>query len=98
MKIKPRCSKEHYKDYREIKGVAYASNGYLLPCCWLDVKHIEHELKEHGFYDEDLKLSNVEAVEDILTSNVWKEYMRKLEEEPEKCVSRCRLYCGVRDA
>jgi hypothetical protein len=92
--IKPKCFQNKDKVYKEIRGIAYASNGYLLPCCWLDVKHIEDELKEHGFYNDELKLNNVECVEDIITSDVWKEYTRKLINEPEKCISRCKKYCG----
>lgn len=97
MKIKPRCKKQNDGYDKEIRGIAYASNGYLLPCCWLDVVHIKPELEAHGFYDEGLKLENNDTVEEILTSDVWVEYFRKLEEEPDKCLSRCHLYCGVRD-
>tara|TARA_B110000503_G_scaffold99799_1_gene149295 strand:- start:29156 stop:29440 length:285 start_codon:yes stop_codon:yes gene_type:complete len=93
MKIQPKCIivKE---DAKEIMGIAYTSNGYILPCCWLDSKTLEKELMSKGLLNESLKLSNNNSIEDIITSNSWKNFIEELFLNPENTISKCKIKCG----
>jgi len=100
--IKPECSPFYYNEKGEkiyvekkfVKGIAYCSDGFLLPCCWCD------ELKSKsfenlGFKDDKLKLENNESVDDVITSDVWKRFMYSILHEPDRAPNVCRRKCGV---
>lgn len=93
MKIDPKCIivKEGAK---EIQGIAYTSNGYLLPCCWLDSKTFESELKAKGLLNEQLKLANNNSVEDIISSEEWIKFVDELYSNPDNALTKCKLICG----
>ena len=67
-----------------IKGIAYSSLGWLIPCCWVDprlkkdfvddgniITDRKYDIRKYPKYadlfTEELKLKNVEKVEDILS-------------------------------
>ena len=94
--LKPKCIKDNRP-----KGVGYSSLGWLIPCCWMDNR--KGELDNYSAMDnplfaalftEELKLSNVDKIEDIIYSEPWKEFGRALLHEPEKCPADCHKYCG----
>mgnify|MGYP003133557082 CR=1 FL=1 len=100
--IKPRCTPMYYNenghkvyDTRKIKGIAYIANGLLLPCCWCDQIHYQHEFEERGMRDEKLKLENNNSVEDIVESEPWKKFIYTILHEPENATTLCRARCGV---
>jgi hypothetical protein len=83
-----------YKDNNGVvMGIAYCSDGYLLPCCWLDTEWSKKTLVELGLYDNELKLENNNSVEDIVKSNQWKSFIRILQEEPELAPKKCHEKC-----
>ncbi len=101
-KLYPRCHPYWYKDGKKIynndsKGCAYTARGYLLPCCWCDrddpkdVKQFEY----FGFYENDLKVENVDDVTaEILWSPEWLNFHKTLIEEPEHAPNVCKIKCG----
>lgn len=93
MEINPKCIilKEGAE---ELQGIAYTSNGYLLPCCWLDSKTYESELKAKGLLNEHLKLSNNNSVEDIISSEEWVKFIAELHSNPNNALTKCKEKCG----
>ena len=94
--LKPKCIKD-----KQPKGVGYSSLGWLIPCCWMDLRR--GELDNYSpmdnplfaaMFTEELKLSNVDKIEDIIYSEPWKEFGRALLHEPQKCPAECHKYCG----
>lgn len=90
--LKPRCI---YNDHgKEAMGIAYCSNGYLLPCCWLDGIMSKDHLTNLGMYDEELKLENNKSVDDIVHSTQWKKFIKILivdsQNAPSKCHEKCK--------
>lgn len=95
--LKPKCIKNNRP-----KGVGYSSLGWLIPCCWVDPRrseldtfHIMDNPLFAAMFTEELKLSNVEKIEEIVYSEPWKNFGRALLHEPEKCPAECHKYCGV---
>ena len=94
--LKPKCIKD-----KQPKGVGYSSLGWLIPCCWMDLRR--GELDNYSpmdnplfaaMFTEELKLSNVDKIEDIIYSEPWKQFGRALLYEPQKCPAECHKYCG----
>jgi len=100
--IKPECTMFYYNENGEkidtkkkfVKGIAYCSDGFILPCCWCD--QLEGKTFENlGFKDDKLKLENNESVDDVITSDVWKRFMYSILHEPDRAPNVCRRKCGV---
>ncbi len=92
MKIKPKCLDYNGKDN---KGAAYTSDGFMLPCCWLDDPPVYRHVKACGLKDEELLLSNNERLEDIFTSNQWENFFQTLLNNPHKASYMCKKKCGI---
>jgi len=92
MKIDPKCLKF---DERDNKGAAYTSDGYMLPCCWLDDPPVLRYLKEYGLKDPELALENNDCLEDIFTSDQWESFFQTLVNDPENTSYMCKKKCGV---
>lgn len=91
MKIDPKCLK-YSKDN---KGAAYTSDGFMLPCCWMDDPPVYRYIKACGLKDEELLLSNNERLEDIFTSDQWENFFQTLLNDPENASYMCKKKCGV---
>jgi len=91
MKLIPRChpSKEKFKK----ETPAYTATGYLLPCCECDTIS-NKDFTELGFFDESLKVSNVEKIENIIISPQWMSFHRMLIETPENAPPVCKKFCS----
>lgn len=102
MAIYPRCHPYWTVDGEKIKnkdprGVTHSARGWLLPCCWsdnIDERYVK-DFEFFGFYEEELRLENNDNIEDIITSDEWKEFHRTLLEEPENAPTLCKKKCGV---
>lgn len=90
--LKPRCM----PGTENPTGLYYSSEGYILPCCYLDTISSEtnKELKELGMFDTELLLSNNEKIEDILNSAQWLSFNNILKNKPACAPERCRKICG----
>ena len=101
--IKPECSPFYYNEKGEKiyvetksrKGIAYCSDGFLLPCCWCDTLG-NTDFRNRGFKDDKMKLENNE-VSEILNSDVWKRFMYSILHEPDRAPYTCIKKCGVHD-
>jgi len=91
MKLRPKCL-AFGED--EIKGAAYTSDGYMLPCCWLDQPQAERQVIAFGLRDDELLLSKNEKLEDIFTSNQWENFFQTLVNKPEESCFICKKKCG----
>lgn len=94
MKINPKCLQFHNNLN---KGAAYTSDGFMLPCCWLDDPPVYSYIKEHGLKDEALRVSNHESLETIFTSDQWENFFSILLNDPDKASYMCKKKCGVKD-
>lgn len=102
--IKPECMPYYYdnngdREYtnRLTQGIAYTSDGYLLPCCWCDAPSTRKDIIEAGLYNESLKLSNNKSVDDIIESEVWIKFINTIMHHPNNAPRCCREKCGVSD-
>jgi hypothetical protein len=100
--IKPECMPYFYDKDGDQKhtnridnGIAYTSDGYLLPCCWCDAPSTRKDITDLGFYDESLKLSKNESIEDIISTDVWGKFINIIMHQPDKAPKCCREKCGV---
>ena len=89
--LNPRCMSQDKNGV--VQGIAYCSDGYLLPCCWLDGLQSKKQLTDLGMYDVELKLENNESVEDVVRSKQWTNFIRILVEEPELAPIKCHTKC-----
>lgn len=96
IKIYPKCHPYWENDEKpfspKIKNITYTARGYLLPCCWCDDVD-NSEFKKLGFFDDNIKLENVNSVNDVLKSEQWVKFhkmiLRKPEQAPKVCKERC---------
>lgn len=88
--LNPECMQEFPK-----QTIAYTADGFLLPCCWCDSLYTRSDIKKLGLFDDNLKLKNVDSVNDIVNSNVWKNFSNILLHKHEDAPSCCKKKCGV---
>ena len=67
VKIKPRCLTFPMTDPEHMPA-AYTSDGYMLPCCWLDQPELDDDVKKMGLKEEHLAVKNNSKLEDIYSS------------------------------
>ena len=92
MKIRPKCLAFGERDR---KGAAYTSDGFMLPCCWMDDPPVLNHIIKAGLKDPELALANNEKLEDIFTSDQWENFFQKLYNAPDECSYMCKKKCGV---
>jgi len=92
MKIQPKCLAYGTRDN---KGAAYTSDGYMLPCCWLDDPPVHRYVMESGLKDPKLAVENNISLEEIFGSDTWENFFQKLVNDPDNCSYMCKKKCGV---
>jgi len=92
MKIKPRCVEFHE---RLNKGAAYTSDGFMLPCCWMDDPPVYDYIVKAGLKDPELAVSKHETLDTIFTSDQWENFFTTLIHDPENASYMCKKKCGV---
>jgi hypothetical protein len=92
MKIDPKCLKFHEKHN---KGAAYTSDGYMLPCCWMDDPPVHSYIVEAGLKDPELAVANNDTLEKIFTSDQWENFFTTLLYSPEDACYMCKKKCGI---
>jgi len=91
MKIDPKC----LKFTKENKGAAYTSDGFMLPCCWMDDPPVHRYIVESGLKDPELAVANNESLDDIFTSDQWENFFTTLLYDPDNASYMCKKKCGV---
>ena len=92
MKIRPKCLQFHETLN---KGAAYTSDGYMLPCCWLDDPPVYNYIVNAGLKDKELAVANNESLDDIFTSDQWENFFTTLLHDPKNASYMCKKKCGV---
>lgn len=91
MKIQPKCLQFD----RSNKGAAYTSDGYMLPCCWMDDPPVHRYITECGLKDEVLAVENNSCLDDIFVSDQWENFFQTLLNDPENASYMCKKKCGI---
>jgi hypothetical protein len=99
MKLYPQCHPYWIEDDKKLKlnntkVLTHTSTGYIVPCCHTDITDNVEEFTKLGMLDEELKVKNVNKIEDILLSKQWLNFHRILVEEPENAPRVCKRVCG----
>ena len=74
--LKPKCARG--------KSLALSAEGYLLPCCWTDpLRKLKPDYDGSmdgmdNLFKEELKIENVDTVEDIIMSTEWLDFFERL--------------------
>ena len=85
---KPQCLlKENAAD------VGHSPLGFLTPCCYTCINSPEKHKGISQLYAENLKIDNVESVEEIIFSEEWLEFFNMLENRPEDWPDICIKIC-----
>tara|TARA_Y100000992_G_C20852557_1_gene298962 strand:+ start:205 stop:513 length:309 start_codon:yes stop_codon:yes gene_type:complete len=89
--LKPKCARG--------KSFALSAEGYLLPCCWVDpLRKLKPDYDGNmdgmdDLFKEELKIENVDTVEDIIMSTEWLDFFERLTTGT-KIPKICVRYCG----
>ena len=92
MQIDPKCLKF---DSNDNKGAAYTSDGFMLPCCWMDDPPVHRFIVESGLKDPELAVAENNTLEDIFGSDQWEGFFQQLFNDPENCSYMCKKKCGI---
>ena len=92
LEIKPRCLTFEPKAYH--KPAAYTSDGFMLPCCWLDDPKNDFGVEYFGLKDEHLRVKNVDKIEDIFKSEEWDFFFHTLLHDQRRAMKHCKYKCG----
>jgi hypothetical protein len=69
--------------------------GYILPCCYVRVNDGTNPV--HGavttLYKEELKISNVNSIEEIIKSNEWDNFFDIINNRPDEWPKICLKVC-----
>ena len=89
--LKPKCAKG--------KSFALNAEGYLLPCCWTDpLRKLKSDYNGSmagmdDLFKEELKIENVDTIEDIIMSIEWLDFFNGLIKGT-SVPKICKKYCG----
>ncbi len=92
MKIDPKCLKFHESAN---KGAAYTSDGFMLPCCWMDDPPVHRYIVDSGLKDPELAVANNNSLEEIFTSDQWENFFYTILYNPKNASYMCKKKCGV---
>jgi len=99
--IKPQCM-PYFIDENNVKvgkavtqGVAYTSDGFILPCCWCDAPHTRSDFENLGMYQEKQMLKNNSSITDVIQTNPWKEFINRILYNPDCAPKACKKHCGI---
>ena len=77
-----------------IRCPAYVNTGHISPCCWVDGDDVQNQDYYKALFTEKMKLENNEEVEDIILSDEWNTFFKKLTNKPEEAHDICWKHCG----
>lgn len=75
------------------QGIGHSAEGYLIPCCWMDAYPRIRGIAQDIFYQEKLKISNNDNINDIIQSKEWIDFYILLRQEPDKAPPVCYRKC-----
>lgn len=77
------------------QGIAYTTDGFILPCCWCDAPHTRKDFEDLGMYQGSKMLQNNSSVTSILQTDSWKEFISRILYEPGFAPKACKKHCGI---
>lgn len=89
-KLIPKCIESN-------KSFGHSAGGWLLPCCWLDPNQEvlkTNDVNINALFTDDLKLENVDSIEEILFSDAWLNFNEVLLGPYENVPKICKLNCS----
>jgi len=93
--LKPRCM-GYNKDQM---ARAYGSQNLLLGCRFADpvYQQVSNDRAWDIIYNDSMKLKNFNSVQEVYDTPNWKEFQRRLIEEPDKAPELCKQICSHSD-
>ena len=77
------------------RSPAYVNTGHLSPCCWVDGDDVQILDYYKDLFTDKMKLENHEQVKDIVLSDEWNNFFKKLIDKPEEAHDICWKHCGI---
>tara|TARA_Y100000034_G_C6511761_1_gene219936 strand:+ start:106 stop:375 length:270 start_codon:yes stop_codon:yes gene_type:complete len=76
-------------------SLSYHPSGYILPCCYTRVN--DGSNFRHGIistlYKEELKIDNVDSIEEIIFSDEWRDFFDIIENKQDEWPAICLKVC-----
>ena len=78
------------------KVIGHSASGWLIPCCWLDPNGLNIIDKNISMlFKDELKIENVDSIEDIILSDEWINFMKILQSnDDDKIPLVCKKKCS----
>jgi len=92
-KIYPRCLKNE-NDKIKMKAYGHSAKGYILPCCWCDVADPEDDPEIQKLMTDELHLSKVDSIDEIVLSDQWTFFYNSITKNYENAPKCCQRQCG----
>lgn len=99
--IKPQCM-PYYIDENNViikksvtQGIAYTTDGFILPCCWCDAPHTRSDFEKLGMHKENQMLKNNSSITDIIQNDPWKKFINTILYDPVSAPKACKKHCGI---
>ena len=90
--LKPKCLIPDENGNTQCLG--HSAEGFLVPCCWMDAYPNQRGFAQDIFFQDKLKISNVDNIFEIIQSEEWLDFYELLLAEPEKAPQVCQEQCG----
>ena len=72
---------------------ALSADGFILPCCWIDVeKNRRHPVYKHFFKDK-LHIDTIKGAQDVENSAEWHKFFSMVESNDDN-LSTCKMMCS----
>lgn len=84
--ILPKC-------LRNKRTRALSADGYILPCCWIDVEENRRHPVYNRFFKTNLHIDTIKDVEDIENSSEWQQFFIMVEMDDES-LDVCKTMCS----
>ena len=91
--LKPKCIIPD--EDRNIQCLGHSAQGYLTPCCFIDAYPKLRGIAQDIFYQDKMKISNNNNINDIIQSKEWLDFYKLLQEEPDKAPKVCHKKCST---
>ena len=89
--LKPKCLLPD--EDGNIQCLGHSAEGFLVPCCWMDAFPKDRGFAQDIFFQDKLKISNVDNIFEIIRSKEWLDFYELLLAEPEEAPPVCQQHC-----
>ena len=82
------------RDQNRAQCLGHSAQGFILPCCWMDLFPLNRDNGVEVFFQEKFKISNVKDIKEITHSKEWVQFYIMLQEHPEDAPPICYRMCS----